>query len=125
MRLPSNDWFAKDYMKLRDKWIVTYGYAARAGVSGIEFPEAVEPKYRCKLCRAPMVARSGPFGEFLACPKGTKTERHPTQKMTPDFKLASTSTKVERFHPMYQIEPLAIRIHRESTVVQDDVGEWQ
>lgn len=130
-KIPSNDWFAKDFMRLRDKWIATYGYqtlcedAGRAGVDSIEFPEAVEPKYRCKLCNAPMVARKGPFGEFLACPKGTIQEKHPTQKMTADYKMSSTTSKVERFHPMYQIEPLSIRMHRESAVIQDDIGEWQ
>lgn len=120
MKIPSNDWFAKDFMRLRDKWIAMYGYqtlcedAGRVGVDGIEFPEVVEPKYRCKLCQAPMVARSGPFGEFLACPKGTKEVKHPTQKMPLDYHRQADKIRIERFHPVYSQETLLQRFDREN-----------
>lgn len=119
MDLPRNDWFAKDFVRIRDKWIAANGYqtlcedAGRAGVDGIEFPEVVEPKYRCLKCQAPMVARSGPFGEFLACPKGTKIDKHPTQKMPKDYGLQIASVRIERFHPEYYQEPLSLRVERE------------
>lgn len=130
MIIPRNNWFAKDFMKLRDKWIAEYGYqtlcedAGRAGVDGIEFPEVVEPKYRCVKCQAPMVARTGPFGEFLACPKGTKIDKHPTQKMPKDYGKIARGGRIERFHPDYSLEPLSVRMHRESAVIQDDTGEF-
>lgn len=129
MSIPRNDWFARDFVKLRDKWITTHGYqalcedAGRAGVDGTEFPEVVEPKYRCTKCQAPMAARSGPFGEFLACPKATKLDKHPTQKMPKDYHTVA-ATRIERFHPDYYQEPLSIRMHRESSVIQDETGEW-
>lgn len=119
MNIPRNDWFAKDFERLRDKWIAVYGYqtlcedAGRAGVDAIEFPEVVEPKYRCRKCNAPMVERKGPFGEFLACPKGTKEDKHPTQKMPVDYHVQTSSSRIERFHPRYSQEPLLERIARE------------
>lgn len=114
-----NDWFAKDYIRMRDKWIALHGYqqlcedAGRAGVSNIEFPEVVEPKYRCKLCNAPMVERSGPYGKFLACPKGTREEKHPTQKMSADYEMTVASVRIERFHPAYAQESLMDQIDRQ------------
>lgn len=119
MEIPSNDWFAKDFIRLRDRWIAEHGYqtlcedAGRAGVDGVEFPEVVEPKYRCKLCQAPMVARKGPFGEFLACPKGTKEVKHPTQRMPADYHMVAAVGRIERFHPAYYQEPLSLRVERE------------
>lgn len=123
MDIPRTDWFSKEFMKIRDKWIAAYGYqalcedAGKVGVDGIEFPEVVEVKYRCTRCSAPMVARTGPFGEFLACPAGTKIERHPTQKMPKDFHNVKETGRIERFHPVYSQEPLLVRIERE---MEDD-----
>lgn len=60
-----------------------------------------------------MVARKGPFGEFLACPKGTKEVKHPTQKMPADYHMVATVSRIERFHPAYYQEPLSLRVERE------------
>lgn len=77
-------WFEKDFGKLREQWVRTHGYeqlcadAAQVGVSGVDVPEV---KHRCKKCDTPMVLRTGKFGAFLACPKGTLQDKHPTQSV--------------------------------------------
>lgn len=119
----SNDWFSKDFMKMRDKWIAVNGYqqlcedAGRAGVEVTEFPDVVEVKYRCVKCQAPMVDRSGKFGAFLACPKGTMEDKHPTQKMPKDYGTTVVMSRQPKYHPEYKITPLHVRL------LQDDTGE--
>lgn len=115
----SNDWFSKDFMKMRDKWIAVNGYqqlcedAGRAGVTIIEFPDVIEVKYRCVKCQAPMVDRSGKFGAFLACPKGTMEDKHPTQKMPKDYGTTVVMSRQTKYHPEYKIEPLRQRLDKE------------
>lgn len=117
----TQSWFAKDFERMRDKWIATYGYhalcedAGRVGVDKSLFPEVIEPKYRCKVCDTPMVLRSGKYGEFIACPKSTIESKHPTMKKPADYDVGiKISVKAMRaIHAPYMVPDLATRIRRE------------
>lgn len=82
-------WFEQDIQKMRNTFITQFGYhqlcldAAQAGVEGVDLPVV---RNRCAKCDTPMVERNGKFGRFLACPKGTIDDKHPTQKYPSDVR---------------------------------------
>lgn len=89
-------WFQNDLKRIKTKWIRDYGIplliedATRAGVDVTKFPEYHTHKKqaekasnmpKCDRCQAFMVERTGPYGSFLACPKSTKENPHPTKSL--------------------------------------------
>jgi len=78
------EWFLQDFIKAKHNWIKNWGreqLSLDAAQAGVDCVPATVVQYRCKKCNTPMVRRFGKFGDFMACPKSTMQDKHPTQSI--------------------------------------------